>query len=400
MPKKFSQELRSRIKEQIKLKEIIEKSQMNWQDNLMMKKMSPNPYDCTRESSGGIEEVQQKIKLMEGIVKINITKKEKRKDYFKIMKPEEQKEKKKYNDWNFEEDLLLLKLCKTTKMNKKWRKISKLIGNKKTPRMCSYRFKKLSKFVYINKHNELIKRKSKPGDKESLNDDDIDIQNWNQKQQKHFKRKAKILSRKTSKNVITEEPSKKGLTRENTPLNGINNIIMKKDSNISMEKEYQLFIDYETTITDLYHLQLTEGQNRETDILFKQPFQLPKKFSNNSKNSYNNKCISDLEIKSISSMNSDNMKINLANFCIEKRSPLQTQNIVLHKTEFKKAYNMVFNGIGYKRLSSGCGDTQGKGTSSVYYFNKFEEVKLDQSDYVDNPTEQHENQDKKRLSCC
>ena len=55
----------------------------------------------------------------------------------------EKKEKKKYNDWNPEEDALLLRLCDSN-FQKKWKKIALIIGNK-TPRMCAYRIKKIHK---------------------------------------------------------------------------------------------------------------------------------------------------------------------------------------------------------------------------------------------------------------
>lgn len=56
----------------------------------------------------------------------------------------EVREKKKYNDWNKDEDNLLLRLCKSH-YYKKWKKIATIIGNGKTPRMCAYRIKKLEK---------------------------------------------------------------------------------------------------------------------------------------------------------------------------------------------------------------------------------------------------------------
>jgi hypothetical protein len=56
----------------------------------------------------------------------------------------ENREKKKYNDWNKDEDELLLRLC-NSHYYKKWKKIATIIGNGKTPRMCAYRIKKLEK---------------------------------------------------------------------------------------------------------------------------------------------------------------------------------------------------------------------------------------------------------------
>jgi len=56
----------------------------------------------------------------------------------------ENREKKKYNDWNNDEDELLIRLC-NSHYYKKWKKIATIIGNGKTPRMCAYRIKKLEK---------------------------------------------------------------------------------------------------------------------------------------------------------------------------------------------------------------------------------------------------------------
>jgi len=120
----------------------------------------------------------------------------KKENIFKVMKPFIEREKKKYNDWNFQEDLHLLKLCKSVKLKKKWRKISKLIGNNKTPRMCSYRFTKLNKLVYINKHNELVKRK---GIKESKDIIGYDINEMININEKKVLRKNKIITRKKDK---------------------------------------------------------------------------------------------------------------------------------------------------------------------------------------------------------
>ena len=54
------------------------------------------------------------------------------------------KDKKKYNDWKHEEDMMLIKLC-NSHYHRKWKKISLIIGNNKTPRMCAYRLQKLLK---------------------------------------------------------------------------------------------------------------------------------------------------------------------------------------------------------------------------------------------------------------
>jgi hypothetical protein len=148
----------------------------------------------------------------------------KKESIFKIMKPSEQKEKKKYNDWSFDEDLLLLRLYKVAKLNKKWRKISKMIGNKKTPRMCSYRFKKLNKYVYINKHNELVKRKVKIDDKEMLDLEHLQLVNVNTKQIKHRK---KILSRNSSKKEETEGKMAHTDSSSNPDLNTIIKVLLQ-----------------------------------------------------------------------------------------------------------------------------------------------------------------------------
>jgi len=133
----------------------------------------------------------------------------KKENIFQVMKPFTEREKKKYNDWSFEEDLHLLKLCKSVKLRKKWRKISKLIGNNKTPRMCSYRFTKLNKLVYINKHNELVKRKGIKEAKEIFGYDINEMLNINEKK---VLRKVKIITRKKER----EKPIKKSIIF-NTP---------------------------------------------------------------------------------------------------------------------------------------------------------------------------------------
>jgi hypothetical protein len=74
----------------------------------------------------------------------------------------ELKEKKKYNDWSNEEDMLLVRLC-NSHYYKKWKKIASIIGNGKTPRICAYRIKKLEKTMDLTqfKNNKVIKEEDK-----------------------------------------------------------------------------------------------------------------------------------------------------------------------------------------------------------------------------------------------
>ena len=83
-------------------------------------------------------------------------------------------EKKKYNDWTHEEDLLLIQLYNSG-LNKRWKKIASIIGNK-TSRMCGYRIKKLEKlFQQKNEGTRIYEIKNKKKDLITIRDENENI---------------------------------------------------------------------------------------------------------------------------------------------------------------------------------------------------------------------------------
>jgi len=278
---------------------------------------------------------------------------------FKIIKPDEMRTKKKYNDWGMEEDILLLKLSK--KYSKKWNKISRIIGNKKTPRMCKYRLKKLSKFVYINKYNEVVERRTR---QEFVDEDMCTLTPMSSKKEK---RRSRILLRHPSKRSSRGDVN---MNNEN-PQTPLAVIAEKADSNVSMINESTINFNYERALNDLDQLHLQEDSNK----LFQIPFSIKRKVSKESNNDCGMKPISDLTIRS---MNSGEVSFAMINQMKDRtKSPLVSQDVLLNSNHngFKSAFKSVFK---VKQSSENNTDKdKDKPATSHVYFNQFDAEKVD-----------------------
>jgi len=357
--------LKQRIKESKKIK--LELDKINENLNFTKKISSTNP---TRSSSAEIPEFNPKYKKNKG--KKNKSRKENN-TLFKVVK-----EKKKYNDWNFDEDFLLLKLCKNSKFNKKWNKISRIIGHNKTPRMCSYRYKKLSKHAYINKNNELVNRKSKPGKKniEVLDQQGIDM--LLHKGDRYERKRDRIIARKPINRPCLNTTNTTINTEVVEPLD-----VIKKDSNISMVERdnHQVIIDYEKTLVDLHHLQINEDNNIvKLPAILKKPIPVPLLNRTSKESGQSKTFLSDLDIKSIRSQNSSEVNNNLLRISRRAFSPIakRTANDTI---DFKSAFKSAFKTNTSIKPTNGINSNQG--TGNLYYYNTFETVKLEKNDYIE-----------------